>query len=250
MKTPASSGTPAGTVKFVSGEVKAVALDGSMRILQAGDRVFMGEVVTTTANAVAQIHLENGRLFDLQADAALVVDDITGGAGEVSRPVVTPVLEDIIQAEGDAGPGLDFGQLASAQSAERSSSESPGSDHATVIVEQANTSVRLVAAAPGDASQASASAMPGHDSSLQADASFLVRDSSLLQYPGGVAHVQGAVQAGGSDDNDKSPQTMAALDTSSQPAESVAAAPAPDMLAAGEVLQQQADDPAIHLGLT
>lgn len=240
MKTPAFGGTPAGTVKFVSGEVKAVAPDGSIRILQAGDRVFVSEVVATTANAVVQIHFENGRLFDLEANATLVLADPTLGTSGVSRPMTGFALDDILEGEVDSSPITDPDRLASAEpgneTAENRGSELPSGDHAAVVVDQSNAGIHLTVALPPDTTPENAAALSEDRGPFQEDALFPVRDAGLLQHPGAAARVHGTENANTGDDSDNSTQILA--DSSGQPAPSTPAPAAADTLAAGDLLDQ------------
>ncbi|WP_395303353.1 retention module-containing protein [Pectobacterium polonicum] len=58
-----------GVIKFVIGQVFVVALDGSQRLLVAGDRVYSGEEVMTGANGAVSITLPDGKTLDLGRDS-------------------------------------------------------------------------------------------------------------------------------------------------------------------------------------
>ncbi|MBS4433218.1 retention module-containing protein, partial [Pectobacterium punjabense] len=58
-----------GVIKFVIGQVFVVALDGSQRLLVAGDRVYSGEEVITGANGAVSITLPDGKTLDLGRDS-------------------------------------------------------------------------------------------------------------------------------------------------------------------------------------
>ncbi|MCV9880211.1 retention module-containing protein, partial [Brenneria sp. KBI 447] len=54
-----------GIIKFVIGQVFVVALDGSQRLLTAGDRIYSGEEIVTGDNGAVSITLPDGRTLDL-----------------------------------------------------------------------------------------------------------------------------------------------------------------------------------------
>jgi len=54
-----------GTVKSISGVVKAVDADGKERILKLGDTVFEGEQIITMDDGIIMLELSNGLLVDL-----------------------------------------------------------------------------------------------------------------------------------------------------------------------------------------
>ncbi|PWC11329.1 retention module-containing protein, partial [Brenneria corticis] len=58
-----------GIIKFVIGQVYVIALDGSQRLLVAGERIYSGEEVVTGANGAVSITLPDGRTLDLGRDA-------------------------------------------------------------------------------------------------------------------------------------------------------------------------------------
>ena len=69
-----------GAVSSLSGTVKAISLDGSERILQAGDQVHADEVLITGASASVNIKFNNGSTLDLASDARATLDsDVYGG---------------------------------------------------------------------------------------------------------------------------------------------------------------------------
>ncbi|MBI4204756.1 MAG: retention module-containing protein [Betaproteobacteria bacterium] len=181
-----SSSKAAGTVTFVAGEVKAVAIDGTPRILQVGDRVFMKEVIATTANAVVQVHLENGRLFELSHDSTTVLDDAVVGSGVPAAPGSTAPQEmPELQAAmaGGAEPGDATTAAADPAVADEASRERTGGEHATVVVEQANTGVPVTSGFTADSvSKESATAEAGKNP-LHEEASFLVQEGPLFPHP-------------------------------------------------------------------
>jgi len=69
-----------GTVSSLTGTVKAISLDGSERILQAGDQVHADDVLITGASASVSIKFNNGSTLDLASDARASLDsDVYGG---------------------------------------------------------------------------------------------------------------------------------------------------------------------------
>lgn len=187
MTAQAMSGKAVGTVKFVVGEVTATALDGTTRILQVGERVFFKEVIATSANAVVQVHLETGRLFDLTPDSSIVLDDAASGAsGPAAPPVTAPQDVEALQSAmaADAGPDRVASATAAVQDvpAERSGEKSAG-EHAPAVVEQANTSGTVL---PGTTAQSTATAGSTPEPGILEEHQplFLVREGLPLPPPG------------------------------------------------------------------
>ena len=54
-----------GTVKSISGVVKAITPDGEERILKLGDTVYEGEQIVTLDDGIVMLELFNGLLVDL-----------------------------------------------------------------------------------------------------------------------------------------------------------------------------------------
>ncbi|MDX5695617.1 tandem-95 repeat protein, partial [Brenneria sp. L4-2C] len=59
-----------GIIKFVIGQVFVVSLDGSQRLLVAGERIYSGEEVVTGDNGAVSIALPDGRTLDLGRDSS------------------------------------------------------------------------------------------------------------------------------------------------------------------------------------
>lgn len=184
---PASSDKIAGTVVSVTGEARAIAADGTSRILHAGDRVFMKEAVATTANAVVQIHLESGRLFDLTPDSTLVLDESVSGSGVPAGPPRTAPEESpesLVAVV--SGAESNYARLSTESTP---SEETREGDHPTVVVEQANTSAAvpspsLIVSNHGETATADAGKNP-----LREEASFLVQEGPLFRPPAVVAGI-------------------------------------------------------------
>lgn len=64
----------AGRVHFVAGEVQAVDEAGGVRTLQKGDSINVGDTVTSSGEASAQIRMEDGGLIALRPDSQLKFD--------------------------------------------------------------------------------------------------------------------------------------------------------------------------------
>ncbi|MEE3652097.1 MULTISPECIES: retention module-containing protein, partial [unclassified Brenneria] len=58
-----------GIIKFVIGQVFVIALDGSQRLVVAGERIYSGEEVVTGDNGSVSITLPDGRTLDLGRDS-------------------------------------------------------------------------------------------------------------------------------------------------------------------------------------
>ncbi|MBN3192423.1 retention module-containing protein, partial [Pectobacterium brasiliense] len=112
-----------GVIKFVIGQVFIVALDGSQRLLVAGDRVYSGEEVVTGANGVVSITLPDGKTLDLGRDSrwsdvsnassqsnADVVDDVAAIQDAIAQGAdPTQVLEATAAGNDDTGEAGDGG---------------------------------------------------------------------------------------------------------------------------------------------
>jgi len=243
---------------FVAGEVKAVAADGVSRILQVGDSVFIKEVIATTANAVVQVHLENGRLFELSPNSTAVLDDAVLGSSVPAAPGSTapPELPEL-QAAMASDTASAATTAAAEPEADEASRDRTGGDPATVVVEQANTSAPVASGFPVDSDE-SATAAAGKNA-LQDGASFLVQDGPL--FPPAVVAVPGTRAA------DQAPAVSVA-ESRGDHAGAMNAAAGPDLpahggadsnapaisdrLALGELLQgdQNANDLTAYLNFT
>ncbi|MFJ5437800.1 Ig-like domain-containing protein [Pectobacterium brasiliense] len=112
-----------GVIKFVIGQVFIVALDGSQRLLVAGDRVYSGEEVVTGANGAVSITLPDGKTLDLGRDSrwsdvsnassqsnADVADDVAAIQDAIAQGAdPTQVLEATAAGNDDTGEAGDGG---------------------------------------------------------------------------------------------------------------------------------------------
>ncbi|MDG0802622.1 Ig-like domain-containing protein [Pectobacterium polaris] len=90
-----------GVIKFVIGQVFIVALDGSQRLLVAGDRVYSGEEVVTGANGAVSITLPDGKTLDLGRDSRW--SDVSNASSQASADVADDVaaIQDAIAQGAD-----------------------------------------------------------------------------------------------------------------------------------------------------
>ncbi|MFB3090903.1 MAG: retention module-containing protein, partial [Gammaproteobacteria bacterium] len=63
-----------GTVKSISGVVKAITPDGEERILKLGDTVNEGEEIVTLDDGIIMLELSNGLLVDLGRNDSFLLD--------------------------------------------------------------------------------------------------------------------------------------------------------------------------------
>lgn len=90
----------ADTINSLSGESRIIGADGTERIAHLGDKVFLRDMILTSSNAVMQLQLEDGQLFDLEADGRYALGNGDGAiwvaqagsaaGGIVSAPNVIP----------------------------------------------------------------------------------------------------------------------------------------------------------------
>jgi T1SS-143 domain-containing protein len=75
-----------GIVKFISGSVKAIAIDGTERVLLVGDRVFQNEQIITGDIGMIAIEFSDGRSIDIGRSATITLNDDTLGLGASAQP--------------------------------------------------------------------------------------------------------------------------------------------------------------------
>ncbi|ONK01234.1 hemagglutinin, partial [Pectobacterium actinidiae] len=100
-----------GVIKFVIGQVFIVALDGSQRLLVAGDRVYSGEEVVTGANGAVSITLPDGKTLDLGRDSRW--SDISNASSQTN----TDVAGDVAAIQDAIAQGADPTQVLEATAA-------------------------------------------------------------------------------------------------------------------------------------
>ncbi|MGQ0525376.1 MAG: retention module-containing protein [Betaproteobacteria bacterium] len=156
-----------GTVTSTVGEVKATASDGTVRILQVGDKVFSDEVISTSVNGDVKIALEGagGRTLECGNDTTLALTEGLLGIGTAVAAQTSPVVAPSVAATQEAatppagkppaGPtdvaalqaaiaaGADPSQVAEATAAggaPGAGGADGGGGHQPVVIEQGNTS--------------------------------------------------------------------------------------------------------------
>ncbi|MFC3396438.1 Ig-like domain-containing protein [Brenneria rubrifaciens] len=100
-----------GIIKFVIGQVFVVALDGSQRLLTAGDRIYSGEEIVTGDNGAVSITLPDGRTLDLGRDSRW-----SGGIDATSQKTEEAV-EDVAALQAAIAQGADPTQALEATAA-------------------------------------------------------------------------------------------------------------------------------------
>src|SRR5262245_17843088 len=142
MATAASGNAAVGTIKVIVGDVKVVGIDGVARQVQVGDKVFAKEIIQTTANAVVQVQLENGRMLDLGRDSQIALDDDILTAGSGGAPAAAPATGDIAALQAQIAAGADPSKVAEATAAggaPGAGGTADGSGGSPVVVDQANS---------------------------------------------------------------------------------------------------------------
>ncbi len=82
-----------GIVQSVTGEVKAIATDGTVRILQVGDRVLANEQIITDGTGTIVIGFSDGTIMDLGRNSIVTLNDDTLNP-DGSAKVANQTLED------------------------------------------------------------------------------------------------------------------------------------------------------------
>jgi T1SS-143 domain-containing protein len=149
---PITAGKLIGTVTEVVGEAKATAPDGTVRILQVGDKVFADEVIMTGPGGDVKIAVASGSggILECGPDSSLALHEgmLGGGAAAAAQPdTTTPAAT---QAPGDVAAiqqaiaaGADPTQVAQATAAggaPGAGGAEGGGSHEPVVLNQANTS--------------------------------------------------------------------------------------------------------------
>jgi hypothetical protein len=134
----AATGKVIGTVTAVVGEAKATAADGTVRILQVGDKVHSDEVITTSAAGSINVALENGKTLDCGADADLALHE--GLLNVAMAPAVSAPASDVEAIQRAIAAGQDPSQVAAATAAgaPAAGGTDDGGSHDPVVLEQSN----------------------------------------------------------------------------------------------------------------
>ncbi|MEH2922330.1 Ig-like domain-containing protein [Samsonia erythrinae] len=121
-----------GVIKFVIGQVFIVAVDGSQRLLVAGDRVYRGEEVVTGANGAVSITLPDGKTLDLGRDSRW--SDMNGDASQVA----SNIADDVTAMQDAIAQGIDPTQALEATAAgndDTGEAGDGGGSHAAVVLD-------------------------------------------------------------------------------------------------------------------
>ncbi len=88
-----------GKVVAITGKVIAVAVDGSQRILKAGDIVAVGERLIIPADAVIELPAANGNIIKIaEARDLTITDDVFGSAvADAGDAAIAPLSQDAQQ---------------------------------------------------------------------------------------------------------------------------------------------------------
>lgn len=88
-----------GKVVAITGKVIAVAVDGSQRILKAGDIVAVGERLIIPADAVIELQAANGNTIKIaEARDLTITDDVFGSAvADAGDAAIAPLSQDAQQ---------------------------------------------------------------------------------------------------------------------------------------------------------
>src|SRR5688572_3436657 len=135
-----SGGRVIGTVTGVTGDVKATAPDGSVRVLGIGDKVFANETVVSSAAGPVNIALSGGGTLECAPGAELFLNPALLAVG---RPTGLTALQEAILAGADPSQVAD--PTAAGAPAAGGSEEGAGGSHVIVVIEQANSSSTISA---------------------------------------------------------------------------------------------------------
>uniref|UniRef100_UPI003F69B9D0 retention module-containing protein n=1 Tax=Methylophaga sp. TaxID=2024840 RepID=UPI003F69B9D0 len=86
--------TQIGIIKAVNGNVTATAADGSIRTLQAGDRVYANELISTGSAGAVEVEFADGSVMDLGRNSQALLDNA----------VFNPNSTDVAETEDQAVP--------------------------------------------------------------------------------------------------------------------------------------------------
>ena len=130
-----------GIVKVVSGVVKAIAVDGTERILQVGDRVLPNEQIVTGDAGSILIEFSDGTSMDLGRNSNVTLNDDTlnpdGGAKQAGQSLESAQDEvAAIQEALASGEEFDPSKLAATAAGDTpSAGSSTGEDDGSTIVD-------------------------------------------------------------------------------------------------------------------
>ena len=139
----AATGKVLGTVTSVVGEVKATAADGTVRILQVGDKVHADETLNTGTLGSVNIVMENGTTLDCGANTDLAMHEgMLGVAAATATPTSAAPAGDVAALQAAIAAGADPSKVAEATAAGGAPAAGGGDDSGgstPVIIEQTNS---------------------------------------------------------------------------------------------------------------
>ena len=106
-----------GTVKDVVGTVTATGSNGVVRTLQVGDKVFMNDVIQTSAAGAILVEFANGKFFDLGRDSSATIDKSIFEQFVQSAALPGSDSEDIAALQAKIASGFDPTQVTEATAA-------------------------------------------------------------------------------------------------------------------------------------
>jgi Ca2+-binding RTX toxin-like protein len=131
-----------GTVTAVVGEAKATAADGTTRVLQVGDQVFIDDAIFTSPQGYIHVQLQGGHSVECGNDAGITLNEITLGqiaVAQASSEPIQPVQQDVAALQSAIAAGADPTQVADATAAGGAPGAESGGGHTFIVLEQANT---------------------------------------------------------------------------------------------------------------
>jgi hypothetical protein len=141
----AATGKVLGTVTSIVGEVKAIAADGTVRILQVGDQVHADETINTGTLGSLVITMANGATLDCGANTDLALNEsmLDVSPAAAAAPSTGAQGADVSALQAAIAAGQDPSQVAQATAAGGAPAAGGGPDgggaHAPVILEQTNS---------------------------------------------------------------------------------------------------------------
>lgn len=132
----AATGKVIGTVTAVVGEAKATAADGTVRILQVGDKVYSDEAIATSEAGSINIALEGGKTLACDGGAELALHE------SLLNVANAPASSEVDAIQRAIAAGQDPSQVAAATAAggaPAAGGDVDGGMHEPVILEQSNS---------------------------------------------------------------------------------------------------------------
>ncbi|MDX2424951.1 MAG: retention module-containing protein, partial [Cycloclasticus sp.] len=132
-----------GTVKSVTGIVKAIAEDGSERILSVGDSVAENEKIIT-GDGVIVIAFSDGTVMDLGSNSSVVLnDDVLNQDGEQTAQSQSDAVDEVaaLQQALANNPNLDPSALPATAAGAAASETAENNGHSIVSVDYLNPKI-------------------------------------------------------------------------------------------------------------